>query len=143
MRSLFEALLVHARTLTLHLRASFLPQVPPPPTFSLTGSCHYYLQAPRRSASGEHADTQRNCKPWHEIKKKRLHSVGKRPLLRDYPRPRGLLAPRHPRRADALLIFSDGLARRRWENVARAHSLNDRGPRVVPTNHFRQRRKCY
>lgn len=112
----------------------------------------YYLYLPFCLASGEHADTQRNCKPWHEIvwKKKKKKRSGapqwEKASSSGLPKAIRLVSTALPTSDKCIVNFFRGaewLKLWRCVNVARTDSLNDRGPCVVPTNHFRQQWKCY
>lgn len=109
--------------------------------------CQYYLYLPFCSAPGEHIDTQWSCHPWQEMKKKKRNTSErkKRPRPEDYRRPFSLLVQQHLHQTNAYLIFSEGLSDSSsgGVNVPQIDSLNDGGPCVVPTNHFRQQWKCY
>lgn len=108
--------------------------------------CQYYLYLPFCSAPGEHADTQRSCQPWQQMKKEKSTSERrKRPRPEDYRRPFSLLVQWHLHQTNAYLIFSEGLSDSSFGgvNVPQIYSLNDGGPCVVSTNHSRQQQKCY
>lgn len=80
-----------------------------------------------------------------EKKKKSTLERKKRPRPEDYWRPFSLLVQRQLHQTNANLIFSEGVSDSSSEgvNVPQIDSLNDGGPCVVPTNHFRQQWKCY